>query len=60
MGLNETMFYFGFFAFFFVFGGISGTVVFKGVDNIFLISGFAISIIGMFMGRFLMDLIKPY
>lgn len=59
MGLNETMFYFGFFAFFFVFGGIFGTAMFKGVENIFLIAGFSVSVIGMFIGRFLMDMIHP-
>jgi len=59
MGFNEAMFYFGFFAFFFVFGGIFGTAVFKGVEHIFLIAGFSISIVGMFTGRFLMNLIKP-
>lgn len=60
MGFNEGMFYFSFFAFFFVFGGIVGVELFKGVENMFLIAGFSVSIIGMFMGRFLMNLIKPY
>ncbi|MGV8150938.1 MAG: hypothetical protein ACP5NV_04370 [Candidatus Woesearchaeota archaeon] len=60
MAFNDAMFYFGFFLFFFVFGGIAGSVVFKGVENIFLISGFCVSIFGMFIGRFLMNLVKPY
>jgi hypothetical protein len=60
MGFNEMMFYFAFFAFFFVFGGIVGAELFKGVENIFLIAGFSVSIIGMFIGRFLINLIKPF
>lgn len=60
MGFNEGMFYFSFFVFFFVFGGIVGETLFKDTDNIFLIAGFSVSIIGMFIGRFLMNLIKPY
>jgi len=60
MGLtfNTVMFYFSFFAFFFVVGGIVGAELFKGVENIFLIAGFSVSIIGMFIGQFLMNLIK--
>ncbi len=60
MGFNEGMFYFSFFVFFFVFGGIVGAKLFAGVENIFLIAGFSVSIVGMFMGRFLMNLIKPF
>lgn len=61
MALNDAMFYVGFFLFFFVFGGIAGAAIFKGTENIFLISGFTVSIIGMFIGRLVMNLIsKPY
>lgn len=60
MSFNKVMFYFSFFIFFFVFGGIAGAALFKGVENIFLIAGFSVSILGMFIGRFLMNLIKPY
>ncbi|GIU68797.1 MAG: hypothetical protein KatS3mg002_0033 [Candidatus Woesearchaeota archaeon] len=56
MSFTSFMFYFGFFIFFFVFGGIFGSMMFKNVENIFLISGFCVSIFGMFLGRFLMNL----
>ncbi|MEM4637738.1 MAG: hypothetical protein QXK76_01765 [Candidatus Woesearchaeota archaeon] len=58
MSLNNFMFYFGFFAFFFVFGGIAGSMLFKDVENIFLIAGFSVSVLGMFLGRFLLNLMR--
>jgi len=59
MSFRNTMFYIGFFVFFFVVGGIVGSQIYKDTANIFLISGFIVAIIGMLIGRFVINLINP-
>ena len=58
MGLNDVMFYLGFFSFFFVAGGIAGDTIFVQMDNAFVVSGIVTGLIGVTLSRFILTLMK--